>query len=360
MPSRIRYKKISEGIFMDNVEEKKAEYNKLKAEVFELTEEFIKEFSSNKDYLYLFCPKGIGDFLITAGLSHALEEKFDKKATILIAHEKIKRLGVVFPNVAKITAYPSQFMASTSDWFHSTQNYVFDNFIYANFHYDGKKPIWNDKLNIIDRFKENALDIPLDTPFWSPIVVTADKDTVAALNEKYTLDKDKTIVLAPYAVTYHELTKQTGENFWKDMAKRLKDKGYIVYTNVNGLAEKPIEGTEPLTTTFSELYYISDKVKCFVGVRSGIFDFLAMSEAKLFNLIPFGNWFWDIALIYPESNSVTYHYTAEFKKNVVDNYFKKFGVTYEAQFHHKFINCKYISDSLDYILESIMDDIEKL
>ena len=355
MPSRIRYKKISEGIFMDNVEEKD-----LKDLLFEQTEEFIKEFSANKDYLYLFCPKGIGDYLITAGLSHALEEKLHKKATILIVREKIKRLGVIFPNIAETLAYPTDFMASTTTWFHETRNYVMDNFIYANFHYKDKKPIMNDKLNIIDRFKENVLDIPPDTPFWSPIVITADKDTVSALHEKYILDKERTVVLVPYAVTYHKLTKRTNESFWKNMAARLKDKGYIVYTNVNGLDEKPIEGTEPITTTFSELYYISDKVKCFVGVRSGIFDFLAMSDAKLFNIIPFGNWFWDIALIYPESNSITYHYTKEFEKGTLDNYFKKFGVTYEARFYHKFINSRYISDSLDYIFDSILNDMEKL
>ena len=328
--------------------------------VMEQTEEFIRQISSNKDYLYLFCPKGIGDYLITAGLSHALEEKFNKKATIILVQDKIKRLGVIFPNIAEIIAYPPEFMSSTTGWFYKKQNYVIDNFIYANFHYNGKKPIWNEKLNIIDRFKEDVLEIPLDTQFWSPIVTNANQENIDALNEKYVLDKEKTIILVPYAVTYHVLTKDLNKSFWKDMAARLKDNGYIVYTNVNGLDEKPIEGTEPITTTFSELYYISDKVKCFVGVRSGIFDFLAMSDAKLFNIIPFGNWFWDIALIYPESNSTTYHYSDVFKQSVVDSYFKNFGVTSKTKFYHKFINSRYISDSLDYIFESILNDIEKM
>ena len=155
----------------------------LKEVLFEQTEEFIKQRSANKDYLYLFCSKGIGDYLITAGLSHALEEKFNKKATILIVQEKIKRLGVIFPNIAEIISYPTEFMASTTGWFHETQNYVIDNFIYANFHYVGKNPVWNDKLNIIDRFKENALDIPLDTEFWSPIVMTANQETIDALHQ---------------------------------------------------------------------------------------------------------------------------------------------------------------------------------
>ena len=336
------------------------EEKNLKTILFEQTEEFIRQRSANKNYLYLFCPKGIGDYLLVAGLSHALEEKFHKKATIMIVQEKIKRLGVIFPNIAEIISYPTEFMSSTTAWFHETKNYVIDNFIYANFHRVDKNYVWNDKLNIIDRFKENALDIPLDTPFWSPIVINADKKKIAALHKKYTLDKKKTIILAPYAVTYYELTNTLNKDFWQNMARLLKDKGYIVYTNVNGLQEKPIEGTEPVTTTFSELYYISDKVKCFVGVRSGIFDFLAMSDAKLFNIIPFGNWFWDIALIYPESNSITYHYSEAFKRIAIDSYLEKFGVTSNAQFHHKFINSRYISDSLDYIFESILNDIEKM
>ena len=341
-------------------DEKKVKGKELKETLFAQTENFIKQISTDKDYLYLFCSKGIGDFLITAGLSHSVEEKMGKKATVLIVQEKIKRLGVIFPNIANMIAYPTEFMCATTGWFHETQNYVIDNLIYANFHYKGKNPIWNEKLNIIDRFKENVLEIPLDTPFWSPIVINAKPEEINALHKKYILNKEKTVILVPYAVTYRELTKQTSESFWKDMAARLKAKGYIVYTNVNGLEEKPVEGTEPITTTFSELYYISDKVKCFVGIRSGVFDFLAMSDAKLFNLIPFGNWFWDIALIYPESNSVTYHYAEEFKRNAIDNYLKKFGVTCETQFHHKFINSRYISDSLNYILESILDSIEKM
>ena len=50
-----------------NDDEKISEETNLKDLLFEQTEEFIKEFSANKDYLYLFCPKGIGDYLIAAG-----------------------------------------------------------------------------------------------------------------------------------------------------------------------------------------------------------------------------------------------------------------------------------------------------
>ena len=75
--------------------------------------------------------------------------------------------------------------------------------------------------------------------------------------------------------------KNLEENFWEKLASELIGKGYVLYTNVSNSREKVIQGTAPMTTTFQELMYIAEKVNCFIGMRSGIFDLLVFTNARL-------------------------------------------------------------------------------
>ena len=90
---------------------------------------------------------------------------------------------------------------------------------------------------------------------------------------------EKSVMLLPAANTF----KAIDMDFWERLAKYLKeDKGYKVYTNYNGLdCEVMVPGTEPLSSTFDELQEIAKYMDLFIGLRSGICDYLAACSANL-------------------------------------------------------------------------------
>ena len=121
------------------------------------------------------------------------------------------------------------------------------------------------------------------------------------LHSDYVLDKKRTIVLAPYANSCANLE----EAFWEKLASELIGKGYVLYTNVASSREKVISGTAPMTTTFNELIYLAEKVNCFIGLRSGIFDLLAFTNARL--LYIGGSKFYNLNWNFNHTNSVEFN-----------------------------------------------------
>ena len=98
------------------------------------------------------------------------------------------------------------------------------------------------------------------------------------LHERYILNKERMIILASYANSIANIE----ESFWIKLASELAQKGdYVLYTNVAAPNEKVIPGTAPIVTTYQELFYLAEEVNCFIGLRSGIFDLLAFTNARL-------------------------------------------------------------------------------
>lgn len=93
---------------------------------------------------------------------------------------------------------------------------------------------------------------------------------------RYLLDKDKTIILSPYANTMGQLSNE----LWIDIAKNLKKKGYIIYTNVAG-DEKPIEGTEGIKIPFASIIWCMNRCKAFIGLRSGLCDIISQASCTM-------------------------------------------------------------------------------
>ena len=141
------------------------------------------------------------------------------------------------------------------------------------------------------------------------------------------------------------------------MAKIFRDKNYIVYTNV-AEDELPVEGTLPITTDFSELYYIAGKVKCFIGLRSGIFDFLAMTDAKIFNIQIFPSWSWDVRFNYPNCDAKTFYDAVKFRKPLED--FLQTKNLSSKNFHHEHINSADVYFSYEDILYAIVAAVENI
>ena len=338
---------------VDNNEKNDAE-NKDK----EFKENFDKVFrliEKDKDRLYLISTKGIGDFLIVGGFSEAVQKRKNKKSTVLVIQRSKRNTGIFFPNVSGIMSCDIKVMAAFEKYFHETKNYEGDNYIYANIHKINTYWDWDGNLDMLDRLKKNALKIPLDSPFVYPIVDEIPEDAVAALYKKYILDKDRTIILLPHAKTFK---KTLDKDFWTNIARRLREKKYIVYTNVAG-DEEPLEGTEPFNVSFPELYHITGKVKCFLGINSGIFVFLAMTDAKMLTVNVFPHWFWDLSMMFPGCNNHTFYNTSQFTKEL-NEVLGKYDISAKMKYSQKNLAQEDIFYSDDDMLEAILKKVEEI
>lgn len=324
-------------------------------ETKEIIENFFKKIEKDKDRLYFICTKGIGDFIITGGFSQAVQQRKNKKSTVLVIKKQKRDSGIFFPNFSDSIAFDEGILDAFEEYFARTKKYEGDNYIYANFHQKNGKPIWDENFTILDRLKINALNLPLDTPFVYPMVEEIPEEKVAALYEKYVLDPKRTIILLPHCITFQ---KALSKEFWVKMARRLKEKNYIVYTNVAG-KEKPIEGTEPFKVNFSELYHLTDKVKCFIGINSGIFIFLAMTDARMINVNPFPQWFWDISVMFPDCLNHTFYDTTTALETLKES-LDKYEITAKIHYSHEIIPQEDIFYSTDDILESILKEVEQM
>ncbi len=214
---------------------------------------------------------------------------------------------------------------------------------------------WDESLHLIDRYKQDVFKIPMDTPYQKPIVPPISEENIAELHKRYFLDKDLTIILVPYTHS----TKQLDMKFWIFLSMVLTEKGYRVYTNVDGFSESPIAGTNPISTNFRELYYITDKVKCFIGSRNGIFDFLALTDAKTVNVTPFPVWLYDVSMFYPECRNQTLYNAIDYIAPLMENTHKD-KVHTKIKFSHEHINSKDICYSYEELLNRILNEIEKI
>ena len=314
---------------------------------------FLDEITANQNWLYMFIPCSIGDFLIASGLSYAVQARKNKSATVLIAQERMKNLAVTYENVAGTIFLPMDLLKATDTLIRGTETYERDNFIYGNFHMDDLRA-YDNILTAVDKYKRYVLDLPIDTPLAYPIVKSLDDENISNLRAKYILDKQRTIILLPYAKTLNNLD----QNFWVTLVKIFQSRNYVVYTNIAG-DEKPVEGTLPITTNFPELYYITDKVKCFIGLRSGVFDFLAMTDAKIFNIQKFPAWDWDIKFNYPNCDAQTFYDAVKYKQPLED-YLKAKGLPPKIELNHEKISMKDIYFSYEDILGAIVDAVEKI
>ena len=326
----------------------------LKEELRDKIENFFEMISADKERLYVFSTKGIGDFIISGGLSYAVQKRKNKKSTVLVVQHAKKNTGLLFPNVTGILSIDESVVGTLNEYFDATGNYEGDNYIFANIRKGNGEYVWDLSLNMLDRFKKDALKIPLDSPFVYPIIDEVSEENANALKEKYILDKERTIILLPHAKTFKKLP----ENFWVTMAKRLKEKNYIVYTNVAD-DEKSIEGTEPIKVNFIELNFITDKVKCFIGLNSGVFIFLAMTDAKLFNITHFPHWYWDISILFPDCDNRTFYDTTNYTSKI-RNIFKMYDLSVNINYAHKKVATENIFNSRTDMLEAILNEVEKI
>lgn len=327
--------------------------------LWSLAQQFIRYITADKDTLYIFSPLNIGDFLINGGFCHALLKKKHKKACVLIVNEKFAKSGTInFVGVKEIQYMPKLLMDFIRQYVRETREYETDNFIYGHFKVEKNFYILNTNLCFVDQWKEDVFDLPLNTELIPPIIEPPTDYQEQRLHEAYTLDRERTIILAPYANTVPNLE----ETFWEKLASELKkkNKDYVFYTNVAAPNEKVIPGTAPIITDFSELMYIADKVKCFIGLRSGIFDLLAFTNARLLYVMrSSAKWYYDLRLNYNHTNNKAFYLASPPEKERLTSFMQENNIdSFDEGHFYGHVPARDFALDVDSLLERIINEVD--
>ncbi len=276
--------------------------------------QIINKLMDNPKLLYVICPFNIGDFLVNGGLCYALQIKKRKTSCALIVCDKFKNTNIDFVGVAKILYISQENMDIIRQYILFSSVYETERYIYGHFHVRNNQFDWNSELSFFDRYRENVFGLPLETEILPPLVKAISIEHKEKLHALHQISK-RTIILTPYANSGPQLCS---DGVWVEIAGRLRQQGYIVYTNVAGSKELPVQGTNPIRLTFSELYYVADKVKCFIGRRSGIMDFLSFSNADILCILHLDYWHDDLRRNFPNKKSYSFYYAGHYKEAILE------------------------------------------
>ena len=302
--------------------------------------------------------------MIAATLAYAIKKPNDKKYINIVALDYMKTLSEAnFEGVNDMIFISKAQMTEVTNYIHTSGIYRTENYMWGYYKKEKKdeieRYIVKGSFNFMERIKNNMLELPTNTELKYPIFKLPSQDTINELNESVLKDAQKTIIFTPYT---HSRLYPVYENFWIDLTAKLKDMNFKLYTNIANDNEVPLKNTLPLKTTFPELFYLTDKVNCFIGARSGIQDFLAFSKAKILCIRGLEGWHFNLKLMFPKSNSKTFCYTAPaFEKLKME--LKKFQAANCIELKmNMFVNHKhkenYLCFSKDELMQEILNSID--
>ena len=218
--------------------------------------------------------------------------------------------------------------------------------------------IYNENLSFIDRYKEDVFSLPMDTELIPPLINSLADYQKQRLHETYILDKERTIIIMPYSSS-----GTFEESFWIKLVFELKQKNkdYVIYTNVASPREKVIPGTSPIVTTFPELVYLAEKVNCFIGHRSGIFDLLAFTNAKLLymNRDVENWWFFDLNLNFHHTNSRAFYIASDSEQAGLKAFMQQNNISSidNVNFYGR-VEGRDVALDMDSLLEKVIDAVD--
>lgn len=251
---------------------------------------FMKKTCSDYNKRYIIILGGIGDFLYALGFLRAYKRYCkEKEICVIVPHNKVELLELYQDE-------PFQYMSMSnhmykvikrvtwSVWgtlFLKKQNNIslmHPGLIYAaGVGNVSKIP----NVNSVNIMKYADLELPENAVFSNPVIPKVNIDSII---KEYNLQKQKTVVLCPFANTIKEIEVE----FYQELTIQLTEKGFKVIVNTPTNTNYSIVGAQNVDCTMKELASLANYCGYVVGVRSGALDYLHFSEAKLVALYPYG------------------------------------------------------------------------
>lgn len=233
----------------------------------------VREVVLRQDTCYVCCPASIGDTLYVAAFMQAYKtEGNTPRRVCLILKKSHRELGNMFSGADEIIV--SDEMVETLDWYSMyTQTWRLKNYIYGHFkkslRFEYDSEYFREGCGgILARYRKLVLNLGEDARL---------ENMVRNLNKEHAVKRNMDIVIMPYAQTAGMLR----DSFWEELVRRLREKGYSVYTNVGSEKEKAIPGTAAVTESLRNTALFCEKCGAVISLRSGMCDLLGFMEVKL-------------------------------------------------------------------------------
>ncbi|WP_298022574.1 hypothetical protein [uncultured Dysosmobacter sp.] len=131
----------------------------------------------------------------------------------------------------------------------------------------------------VDDVVKKFLDLPSTERRKGPHVPQTD---IFGLIEKYDLAHRNTVLLNPY--TGGQSVKEIDAVFFVMLAKALKANGFSVVTILGSEKQTAVSGTMGMVTSLAEAWYLAQWCGYVIGMRSGFFDFIRMSDCNVIGI----------------------------------------------------------------------------
>lgn len=233
----------------------------------------------NEDTLIFANVAAIGDLLYGMTFLEEIKTREPCKKIVVITFEKYKFIAESFHSYDELVLIPDRGIK----WFAvkslvANQGYAEklfqDNIVIAPWGITTRVNVLD--CNYIEALRRTFnLDIEVSIHYHN--VLPAPVISISDFLSLY----EKVVVLNPYSNSA-ELERE-GFLFFEEACTFLKQKGYILYTNVIK-DQRPISGSYELRCSLEEMLGIAYKIPLIVSLRSGILDFLAPTNINMFVL----------------------------------------------------------------------------
>lgn len=270
---------------------------------------FLYLFYFRKNIKYIVCPDHIGETVYALLFYEKLKQQNPQKEMVVVCFNYIEKMCEAF-NVDGII--PNKRLMRLFRYYCAKKNIKDNKYVFYAGYCDGDE-WWTWKTNsVFEGYAKKVMKSDVSSVSY-PKPLSPNERNV--LKEKYAIH-DNSVLIAPYAKTVDGI----GVEFWKSIADKLTVMGYKVYTNVAG-KEQPIQNTVAFNASLSELFYVMPEFKCFIGLRSGLCDLVALSSTPMI-VVTNDSWkAWEFDY-FALAKSTVINYNQGYEKTVIENIIK--------------------------------------
>lgn len=132
-------------------------------------------------------------------------------------------------------------------------------------------------LSMIELLRNYAFQLPADIKPTFPKITNSYK--LRTFIHYAEITPQKTVLVNPQA-----LSMAIPRSFFQKIADELKQRGYLVVSNLSNEKDKPLDGTLGVYLSLNDTYSLLELCGHTIGVRSGFYDFMISANCRFFIL----------------------------------------------------------------------------